>query len=98
MKSSRPLPRGREIAERNRNRLLRTASRGARRSRHIARPDCPSRRSGRAQKILQSPVFAVDHPIRLKTMKDTLKPGLTHTFQFKIPANKTVPHLYPESD
>lgn len=31
-------------------------------------------------------------------MKATLKPGLTHTFQFTIPANKTVPHLYPESD
>jgi fluoroacetyl-CoA thioesterase len=31
-------------------------------------------------------------------MKDTLKPGLVHTFQFRIPANKTVPHLYPESD
>ena len=31
-------------------------------------------------------------------MKDTLKPGLLHTFQFRIPANKTVPHLYPESD
>ncbi len=31
-------------------------------------------------------------------MKDTLKPGLSHTFQFRIPANKTVPHLYPESD
>jgi fluoroacetyl-CoA thioesterase len=30
-------------------------------------------------------------------MKDTLKPGLTHTFQFKIPESKTVPHLYPES-
>ena len=31
-------------------------------------------------------------------MKDTLKPGLSHTFQFRIPANKTVPHLFPESD
>jgi fluoroacetyl-CoA thioesterase len=30
-------------------------------------------------------------------MKDTLKPGLTHTFQFRIPDSKTVPHLYPES-
>lgn len=30
-------------------------------------------------------------------MKDTLKAGLTHTFRFKIPENKTVPHLYPES-
>lgn len=31
-------------------------------------------------------------------MKDTLKPGLTHRFQFTIPESKTVPHLYPESD
>jgi fluoroacetyl-CoA thioesterase len=30
-------------------------------------------------------------------MKDTLKPGLTHQFKFKIPATKTVPHLYPEA-
>jgi fluoroacetyl-CoA thioesterase len=30
-------------------------------------------------------------------MKDTLKPGLTHRFQFRIPSSKTVPHLYPES-
>lgn len=30
-------------------------------------------------------------------MKDTLKPGLTHVFQFRIPETKTVPHLYPES-
>ena len=30
-------------------------------------------------------------------MKDTLKPGLTHQFKFKIPPSKTVPHLYPES-
>ena len=30
-------------------------------------------------------------------MKDTLKPGLTHRFQFQIPPSKTVPHLYPES-
>ena len=30
-------------------------------------------------------------------MKDTLKPGLTHRFQFRIPPSKTVPHLYPES-
>jgi len=30
-------------------------------------------------------------------MKDTLKPGLTHRFQFCIPPSKTVPHLYPES-
>lgn len=31
-------------------------------------------------------------------MKDTLQPGLTHQFKFKIPATKTVPHLYPESE
>lgn len=31
-------------------------------------------------------------------MKDTLQPGLTFRFQFKVPPNKTVPHLYPESD
>jgi fluoroacetyl-CoA thioesterase len=30
-------------------------------------------------------------------MKETLKPGLTHQFKFKIPPSKTVPHLYPES-
>ena len=30
-------------------------------------------------------------------MKDTLTPGLTHRFQFRIPPSKTVPHLYPES-
>jgi fluoroacetyl-CoA thioesterase len=31
-------------------------------------------------------------------MKDTLKPGLTYTFSYRIPDTKTVPHLYPESD
>jgi fluoroacetyl-CoA thioesterase len=30
-------------------------------------------------------------------MKDTLRPGLSHQFRFKIPPSKTVPHLYPES-
>jgi fluoroacetyl-CoA thioesterase len=30
-------------------------------------------------------------------MKDSLKPGLTHRFQFRIPSTKTVPQLYPES-
>lgn len=30
-------------------------------------------------------------------MKDTLQPGLTFRFEFTIPASKTVPHLYPES-
>lgn len=29
--------------------------------------------------------------------KDTLQPGLTHEFTFKVTENKTVPHLYPES-
>ena len=31
-------------------------------------------------------------------MKPTLKPGLTYEFQFTLPASKTVPHLYPESE
>ncbi|MFC1488817.1 thioesterase family protein [Thermodesulfobacteriota bacterium] len=30
-------------------------------------------------------------------MKDSLKPGLTFKFEFKVPENKTVPNLYPES-
>jgi len=30
-------------------------------------------------------------------MKNSLQPGLTYTFKFKIPENKTVPHLYSES-
>jgi fluoroacetyl-CoA thioesterase len=30
-------------------------------------------------------------------MKHSLRPGLTYTFKFKVPENKTVPHLYPES-
>ncbi|HEX6006880.1 MAG TPA: thioesterase family protein [Burkholderiales bacterium] len=30
-------------------------------------------------------------------MKDSLQPGLTFRFEFKVPASKTVPHLYPES-
>jgi len=30
-------------------------------------------------------------------MKDTLKPGLIHRLEFKVPENKTVPHLYPEA-
>jgi fluoroacetyl-CoA thioesterase len=30
-------------------------------------------------------------------MKDSLKPGLTFEFKYKIPENKTVPYLYPES-
>ena len=31
------------------------------------------------------------------TMKNSLKPGLTFEFKFKVPENKTVPYLYPES-
>ena len=31
-------------------------------------------------------------------MKDTLKPGLTHTHRFTVTDAKTVPNLYPESD
>jgi fluoroacetyl-CoA thioesterase len=31
-------------------------------------------------------------------MKDTLQPGLESEFQFQIPENKTVPHLYPEAE
>ncbi len=30
-------------------------------------------------------------------MRNSLKPGLTFEFKFKVPENKTVPHLYPES-
>jgi fluoroacetyl-CoA thioesterase len=29
-------------------------------------------------------------------MKDSLKPGLTFEFQYQVPEDKTVPHLYPE--
>jgi fluoroacetyl-CoA thioesterase len=29
-------------------------------------------------------------------MKTTLKPGLTHRFAYRVPENKTVPHLYAE--
>ena len=31
-------------------------------------------------------------------MKDSLKAGLTYRFTFPVPSNKTVPHLYPESE
>lgn len=31
-------------------------------------------------------------------MKSTLQPGLAHTFRFTVPPNKTVPHLYAESE
>jgi fluoroacetyl-CoA thioesterase len=30
-------------------------------------------------------------------MKPTLRPGLTHRFSYRVPENKTVPHLYPEA-
>jgi len=30
-------------------------------------------------------------------MKDTLRPGLTSEFKFRVPENKTVPYLYPEA-
>jgi len=30
-------------------------------------------------------------------MKDTLQPGLEHTFTFQLPESKTVPALYPEA-
>jgi fluoroacetyl-CoA thioesterase len=30
-------------------------------------------------------------------MTNSLKPGLTYEFKFKVPENKTVPYLYPES-
>ena len=29
-------------------------------------------------------------------MKSTLKPGLTFSFDYTVPEDKTVPHLYPE--
>lgn len=31
-------------------------------------------------------------------MKDTLKPGLEHSFSFTVTKEKTVPYVYPESD
>jgi fluoroacetyl-CoA thioesterase len=30
-------------------------------------------------------------------MKPTLKPGLTHSYSYKVPENKTVPYTFPES-
>ena len=30
-------------------------------------------------------------------MKETLLPGIKHTFRFRVPESKTVPALYPES-
>ncbi len=29
-------------------------------------------------------------------MNEAIKPGLTHRLEYHVPANKTVPHLYPE--
>ena len=29
-------------------------------------------------------------------MKDSLKSGLTYTFKYRVPENKTVPYLFPE--
>ncbi len=31
-------------------------------------------------------------------MKDTLKPGIEYVHKFRVPQNKTVPALYPESE
>jgi fluoroacetyl-CoA thioesterase len=30
-------------------------------------------------------------------MKDTLAAGISHTLKFRVPPEKTVPHLYPEA-
>jgi len=30
-------------------------------------------------------------------VKSTLQPGITHQFDYRVPENKTVPNLYPES-
>ena len=30
-------------------------------------------------------------------MKETLQPGIEHTFKYVVPENKTVPSLYPEA-
>lgn len=30
-------------------------------------------------------------------MRDTLRAGLTHTFRYRVPVDKTVPALYPEA-
>jgi len=35
--------------------------------------------------------------MEVRTVKNTLEPGLIFEFKFKVPENKTVPHLYPES-
>ncbi len=31
-------------------------------------------------------------------MKESLQPGLEYTHTYRVPENKTVPHLYPESE
>jgi len=31
-------------------------------------------------------------------MKSTLKAGITHRMTYTVPQDKTVPHLYPESE
>jgi len=36
--------------------------------------------------------------VSLFCMQPTLRPGLTYQFKFKVPAEKTVPYLYPESE
>ncbi len=43
-----------------------------------------------------NPVVPIDKTQGGQPMKSSLQPGLTFTFRFDVPANKTVPHLYPE--
>ena len=43
-------------------------------------------------------ITASHFPRHHRPMKDTLKAGLTYQFRFKVPASKTVPALYPESE
>jgi fluoroacetyl-CoA thioesterase len=43
-----------------------------------------------------NPVVPIDKTQGGLLMKSSLQPGLTFTFQYDVPANKTVPHLYPE--
>jgi len=31
-------------------------------------------------------------------MKESMRPGLEYTHTYRVPENKTVPHLYPESE
>ncbi|MGW0665101.1 thioesterase family protein [Streptodolium elevatio] len=31
-------------------------------------------------------------------MRETLRPGLSHTLRYQVPENRTVPHLLPESN